>query len=295
MLLYILYSLARIGAGVVPRALSVWIARRIADVFFICDGKARRAVIANLTHILSFQGVDTSNSRVRRRIHWLARETFENFAIHVVDFLRIDQTMTDVRLGLIEIENFHRFEEALARGRGVISATAHIGNWEVGAAVTYSMGHPVYSVAQKQKNRWMDRFFAKLRKSGGMRILPPGRAARGIFGALKENQIVGIVADRDIDGSGVPVSFFGGTIKIPRGPAEIAARSGAAVVPAFLVQTEKGLSKLIVERPIEVDERAPVARRIEQINDGIVRVLERYILRYPTQWFAFYKVWDGDE
>ena len=291
MLLYLFYEFARRCCAIFPRAPCVWVARRIADAFFLFDRGARNAVISNLAHVLSYKGVDTGTRSARRRIRWLSRETFENFAIHIVDFLRIEHVNTDLKLGLIRVEHFERFRKALSRNRGVISTTAHIGNWEVGAAVTANMGCPVYGITMRQSNPRIDRFFSRLREAGGIRPLPTGKAARGIFRALRRNHIVGLVADRDVDGSGIPVKFFGKEIKVPRGPAEIAVLSGASVVPAFLIQTESGLSKLIVEEPIEVDEALPVKQRIARLNKRIVEVIERYVARYPTQWFAFYRVW----
>lgn len=291
MLLYTLYKLEKFCASVAPRKISVWLARRAADIFFLCDCPAREAVIANLTHVLASQGVDIGSRNVRRRIRWLARETFENFAIHIVDFLRIDQTMTDVKLGLVTIENMDYFTEARARGRGVIFTTAHIGNWEVGAAVMNAIGHPVYTVAQRQEDGRVDAFFAGLRKSGGIRVLPGGRAARRLFKLLKDDKLVALVADRVVDGGGVPMKLFEREVMVPRGPAEIAARSGAPVIPTFLIQSESGLSRLVFESPIEVDEDLPTAEKTRWIDRRLLEVFERYITMYPSQWFTFYKVW----
>jgi KDO2-lipid IV(A) lauroyltransferase len=109
---------------------------------------------------------------------------------------------------------------------------------------------------------------------------------------LKKHQIVGFAADRDINGSGYPVRFFGKFIRVPRGPAEVAARSGAPIVPAFFVQEKNGFFKLHLESPIEVDGSGPVEEKVNRINQTLVEILERFVSRYPTQWFAFYRVWN---
>jgi len=119
---YQLYRIAGTLCRVTPKRLAYFAAERVADLHYLFASGSRSAVRRNMIRILARPA--SSGDPGRRRVRYLTRKTFENFAIHVIDFLRSDQTMTDVRLGLIEIENFHRFEEALSMGRGVISATA---------------------------------------------------------------------------------------------------------------------------------------------------------------------------
>jgi len=292
MLLYIAYNIARFGISVVPRLVSVWIARRIADMCFMFDGPARRAVIANLTHVLSVTGRETASRQARAKIIRLARESFENFAVHIVDFMRLSKVRGDIKKGLLKLEHIERFREAFARGRGLISITAHLGNWEMGAAATASEGFPLHAVALKFRDKKIDRFFSHLRDLGGIRLIDFNHAARGCFQAIKRKEMIAFVTDRDVNGNGYPVTFFGRQITIPRGPAEIGARSGAPIVPAFCVQDKNGCFRLCVEEPIEADEGMPMDERVDQINRRMVELMEQYIARYPSQWFAFYKVWN---
>ena len=292
MLFYMLYILADLGVEVMPRPVCVRVGKLVADLCFMYDGPARRAVIANLTHVLSYNGQETATEKGRMRVLRLARETFENFAIHIVDFMRLSRIQSDIRSGLLKFRNFERFREALSRGRGLISVTAHIGNWEMGVAGTASEGLPLNTIALRMGNERIDNYFTRLRTSGGMRMIPPGHAARGFFHALQGKEMVAFVSDRDVNGNGAHVMFFGREAKIPRGPAEIAARSGAPILPAFCIQEPGGCFTLYVENPIEVDEKAPLEERVNMINRGIVREIEKYISRYPSQWFAFYREWD---
>lgn len=291
MLSFIAYSLAKLSIEVMPRPVSIWVARRIADVCFAFDHEARRAVIANLTHVCSFIGRDTASRKGRREVRRLARETFENFAVHVVDFLRIDRVRADIETGLLRFSHFERFRDAISRGRGLISVTAHIGNWEMGAAATSSMGFPIHAVALRMKNRWVDRFFSRLRTSGGIQPVALGNAAWHCFRALKRKEMVAFVADRDVDGSGRRIRFFGREVSIPRGPAEMAAKSGAPVVPAFCIQEEEGRFRLVVEDAIDLGNDVPLEQKEALINQRVVGLIEKYVSRYPSQWFAFYGVW----
>ncbi len=291
LLQHIGYKIAWWGIRIFPRPCCVWFSKRVADLCFVFDTAARRAVIANLTHLLSLSGQETQTRRGRRGIDRLARETFENFAVHIMDFLRVYRVKDDIESGLLRIENFGRFRDEFARGRGLISVTAHLGNWEMGAAATAAMGLPLSAVAMKMPDKRLDRFFTRLRESGGIRPFPSGRAARGCFNVLARKEMLAFVADRDIDGNGVPVRFFGRDVRVPRGPAEMAARTGAPIVPAFCLQEAGGHFRLVVEEPIEVDESLPAREKAEAITREMIKVFEEYISRYPTQWFAFYKVW----
>lgn len=292
MLFFIAYNLAKLSIEVMPRPVSIWVARRIADVYFVLDRSGRRAVIANLTHVCASTGRDTATRDGRRAVRRLARETFENFAVHIVDFLRINRVRADIETGLLRFSNFERFRDALSLGRGLISVTAHIGNWEMGAAATASMGIPLHAVALKMKNKRVDEFFSRLRTSGGIHPVALGHAAWDCFRALKRKEMVAFVADRDVDGSGSRIRFLGREVRIPRGPAEIAAKSGAPVVPAFCVQEEEGRFRLVVEEAIDLDKGMPLERKVAVINQRVVGLIEKYISRYPSQWFAFYRVWD---
>ncbi|MCX6356429.1 MAG: lysophospholipid acyltransferase family protein [Candidatus Aureabacteria bacterium] len=289
--LFIAYKIAWSGIRIAPRSICVWFGRRVADACFMFDGPARRAVIANLTHVLRCGGRDVESPEGRREIIRLARETFENFAIHIVDFMRVDQVRSDLKSGLLSIERLDRFEEEFRRGKGLISVTAHVGNWEMGAAATAAMGFPLHAVALRLPDGRVNAFFSDLRDRGGIRLIHYGQAARGCFRALRAKEMLALVSDRDLNGNGHPVSFFGRQATIPRGPAEIAARSGAPLVPAFCVQEADGRFRLYIEEPIRVDEGLPLERRIDVINNAMVGVIERYIARYPSQWFAFYRVW----
>ena len=291
MLLYIAYKIAWCGVRIFPRPFCVWFSKRVADICFVFDTAARRAVIANLTHVFSHTGRETQSRRERQGIYRLALETFENFAVHIMDFLRVYRVCDDIESGLLRIEHFDRFAKEFARGRGLISVTAHIGNWEMGAAATAGMGLPLSAVTLKLSDERIDRFFTGLRESGHIRPFPSGRAARGCFKVLAGKEMLAFVADRDIDGNGLRVKFFGEEVSLPRGPAEMAARTGASIVPAFCLQEAGGHFRLVVEKPIEVDERLPVQEKVEAITRAMVRVFEEYISRYPAQWFAFYKVW----
>jgi KDO2-lipid IV(A) lauroyltransferase len=112
------------------------------------------------------------------------------------------------------------------------------------------------------------------------------------FKALRRGELVAFVAERDVNGTGQMVEFFGKLTSMPRGPAEIAARSNAPIIPAFLIQDDhRDRFKLIWEEPIDLPGSLSIEERTDKIQEQVIDVFQKYISRYPSQWFAFYKVW----
>jgi lauroyl/myristoyl acyltransferase len=134
---YLQLKLAEIVARVVPRKVGYGIARRFADLYLLFDRRGREAVIGNLQRIHQRSGVALS----RRALRALARENFLNFAKYVVDFfhfLRLKPAQMD---RLVEFANVPQILDALlAHGKGVIVVSAHLGNWELGAAALAQRG-----------------------------------------------------------------------------------------------------------------------------------------------------------
>ena len=127
------------------------------------------------------------------------------------------------------------------------------------------------------------------RMPGGLSLGPSLK--RG-FKALKENGLVAILGDRDFTDSGERIEFFGKETLLPRGPASFSLRTGAPILPAFVVRTKANNCRLIIEDPIKYKATGTWQTDIKGLMRAYVRVIERYIRRYPDQWYVFRKVWN---
>jgi KDO2-lipid IV(A) lauroyltransferase len=155
--------------------------------------------------------------------------------------------------------------------------------------VLAGMGYPINAVALKQPSAKLNDFFQAYRRQRGMAIIPFGHAAGGLIQALRRNELVALVADRDYSRRNDFVSFCGASACLPRGPAWLAANTGAPVVPGFMLRQPGDTFILRMYPPVIPG--SGMGR--EAIQKRICEVLENAVCENPSQWFMFEKVWDG--
>ncbi|MFO7871582.1 MAG: lysophospholipid acyltransferase family protein [Kiritimatiellia bacterium] len=283
---YFQYKGADIVSHILPRKFAYWVGLRVADSMYRRDVRGRRAVISNLRHILEFQGVSPSRETLRR----LSRKTFQYFGKYLVDFFRFKQMPIQRVEKFVSIEKGESMKKAERTGKGVLAVGAHLGSWEIGGAVLAALGHPASVVVLPESNRRIDRLFQKRRKNRGMRLLPVGRAAMGIVRALEKREWAAVLADRDYSGRNDPIDFFGKPARLPRGPALISARTGAPLLPVFLLREPDDTFLLRFHEPINASGEGAY----EEIRLRLCRVLEAEIAARPEQWFMFEDFWGWD-
>ncbi len=171
---YYWLKFAELLARLFPRRMSYGIARRFADLYVLFDKRGRESVIGNLRQIQAGSGVALSP----RALHSLARENFLNFAKYLVDFFKF------LRLNRRRIDQIVHFgnvpavlDDLLAHGKGVIFLSAHLGNWELGAAALAALGYKLNTVALQVPDKKLDDLYRHYRASRG--IYPHTLWARG--------------------------------------------------------------------------------------------------------------------
>jgi len=187
----------------------------------------------------------------------------------------------------IRYEGCEHFEAALQRGRGVLFATAHLGNWELSAFAHALMSAPMHVVVRPLDNPYIDALVARRRRLSGNRIIEKKDFARGILRALEANEAVGILADQNTGADeGVFVDFFGRLACANPGLAKLAAHSGAAVIPGFALWLE-------AERRYVLRFYPPVEITGDAVDDTrrIQRQLETVIREHPDQWLWIHRRW----
>ena len=207
------YAMASFLSRRLPLPFSYWIGMRIADRFYRRDRAGRTGVMANLTRIHEYQGISPS----RGAIDGLARKTYQYFGKYLIDFFRYSMASRENLEKRVSIEHLDYLTGAIERGRGVLVATAHVGNWEMGGLMLSRMGFPVTAVVRPYGNPRLDRMFDEHRRRRGIAVLPLGRAVRGIVGTLRRGGITAVLTDRDFSSHRDLVTFFGRPARMPRG------------------------------------------------------------------------------
>ena len=285
MLFYGLYVAGTWACVLLPRGFSYWVARRLADLYSSRAPVDREAVKRNLTVVLE-----------REPSFHEVSEVFRHFGMYLVDFFRFSRLTQEKVHRWIRIEGVEHMEEALKAGKGAIGLSAHLGNFELAAAVLALLGFPVYAAVFVHQNPRVDAFFSRQRARVGVHAIPVrSKNQRALFeaslAALRKNGILGLVGDRDFFGNGLELPFFGKTVKIPRGPAAFSLRTGAPIVPAFLVREENGTYRFTLEKPIYAPEGVSREEAVRRMTEQCVEVMSRLIRKYPTQWYLFQEFW----
>jgi len=285
---YLQMKFAETIGRVMPRRMGYGIARRFADLYILFDRRGRECVINNLQRIHQHNGTALS----RRALRALARENFLNFAKYLVDFfhfLHISRERADrlVNFGIVP----QVFDDMLAKGKGLITLSAHLGNWELGAAALAQRGYPINAVALWQPDPKLNDLYQSYRTNRGIIPIPFGRAARECIAALRRNEIVAVLGDRDYTGSRHTVNFFGQPARLPDGPAKLALTTGAPILPVFMVRVQGDKFVYVLGEPIWVDRKNDT---VPDVMNRMALELEKVIRAHSEQWYLFHDLWDTE-
>lgn len=280
MLQYLFYKFGLFIIHIVPRRWSYCFAESVARLHFNTAAKDRDAVIHNLRHI-------TGRKDDLRQD---ARKVFLNFGRYLVDFFlmykTVDRKFVDA---CVTVVNRPYLEKVVAYGKGCVILTAHIGNWEMGAAVLDKLGHPVTAIALPHKNPKVNVLFNRQRETHGVIVVPTNTAVRRCIQALRHGQFVAVLGDRDFGTFGEQLDFLGRKTLIPKGAAFFSCRTGAPILPAFLTPDGDGRYTMVFSAPIfpPEDGVSVTEEMVTGLMKRYVNVVEAKIKEDPTQWLMF--------
>lgn len=303
MISFLLYELGGALAQVFPLGLTYGIAILLANLNFLFNRTSRRAVIANLKHVLKSVGVQAeavaggasaAGPWSHADLDRIARRVFRNFALNIADFLRFPLFDLHSLREVVTLEGWEHIERANAAGRGFIILSAHVGNWEMCGAVLGLSGLRVRAVALDHGAGRVTRFYAKRRRGKGVESLPVTGSTFAMLEWLRGGGAVALVGDRDFTHQGKPVPFFGQTAIMPRAHASLGLKTGAPVLPIFLVREAGHRFRLIIRPPVSTV-GLPATDRVRAFMERCLRVFEDVIRRYPEQWCVFVPIWDGPD
>lgn len=265
-----------------------WIIALVMGVY----PRPKRAIARNLARVL---GQPPRSRPVRRAV----RQMLRSFAFHWVDLFRYPQLPHEVAArALIEVQGMEHVDQAVAAGRGGILLTAHLGNWELGG-VLLGRQHRLSVVYVRDRFPEVERFRSLLRGAGEVEEISvePGGSLSSlpVLRALRCNRLVGMQGDRDFDGRGVLLPFFGAPAPFPRGPFVVARLTGAPLIPTFVTYTPGRQFRVEALPPIRVESQGDGEEAVLEAMTRWAGVLESAVRRHPTQWYTFYDLWNTGE
>lgn len=266
------------------------VARILAYLSYIFLRQRRKILTENLRHIAEGKTDLVRTHLVRTH---LVRETFINFGLAYADIMAIPSMKNEEICRLAEVRGLSNLDRALSYGKGVIFVGAHLGNWDLAGCYFTALGYKTVGIAESLgPGERFFRLYAKLRSKTGMKIirLEDKRCGIKALKALRRNEILMLIGDRNIAGSAVKVNFLGRDVYLPRGPAFLSLRTGAPIVTAFFISDRKRYIG-IIESPIKFRRGEDLKKDIQDLTQLIANRLEGKILAYPTQWYVFQMDW----
>jgi lauroyl/myristoyl acyltransferase len=282
-------------AGHIPRPVRLRVAGPLAVLVYYLWASKRRVTIANMARVL---GTPPDDPRARR----LARLSWRNYGRYVSDFFYLPNARKEEIIARMCDTTpapgaFALIDEALARGKGVLLVSAHFGAWDV-AGVMVASHCPIHLLVETFDDPRMDRLVQEQRRGLGMEVIRIEKTPRQILRVLQQNGVVAVAVDRPLPrGEGVPITFFGQECWVPGGVAQIALKSGAAIIPGFCWYDEQfsptyylGAAPIIYPETTG-DRRADAIRLMQRLFDE----MEAYIRARPDQWAMFRAFWPEPE
>ncbi|MBI2884952.1 MAG: lysophospholipid acyltransferase family protein [Candidatus Omnitrophica bacterium] len=277
---YIVQALV-IGLRLVPFALSGWLVTRAADLYFVCSPKRRNIALANLT-------IAYGHTRSAEQKRTIARRSFENQALSILELLVVTHMKRNAARRF-SITGQQHFDEAVARGHGVVFVASHLGSWEYIGFPGYLAHFPHAVIVKTLKNPHLDRMIDALRRATDTVPIPKDASAlRRTLAELRQNHGVAIVIDQWAGSAGLWVEFFGQATSTTSLPARLANKTGCALIPIYCIRTAIGHYEIhmLPAVPLPRDPAWEI-RTTQRLND----VLESQIRAYPEQWSWGHRRW----
>ncbi|MGW0185235.1 phosphatidylinositol mannoside acyltransferase [Streptomyces sp. NPDC003362] len=284
-----LYGLGWSTVKKLPEPVAVRLGRTIADTVWKRRGKGVLRLESNYARVVP----DATPERLAE----LSRAGMRSYLRYWMESFRLPAWSAERVKGGFDPKDLHHLTDGLASGKGVVLALPHLANWDLaGAWVTTKLETPFTTVAERLKPETLYDRFVAYREGLGMEVLPhTGGSAFGTLARrLRDGGLVCLVADRDLSASGVEVTFFGDTARMPAGPALLAQQTGALLLPVTLWYDDSPVMRGRVHPPIEVPETGTRAEKTSVMTQALADAFAQGIAEHPEDWHMLQRLWLSD-
>lgn len=267
-----------------PLRLGYTLAELVGEVTYYAWPRGRRYAKENMARVLG-------NGAEGKTVGRLARQSLRNYCKYLVDFMRFPLLEADKIAELVAFSGWDNFDHALEEGKGVILVGMHLGNWDMGAAHIAVHQYPINVIAETFQPPPLNRWVQGARTRLGMKVIPMEHAVRPVIKALRRNEMVALLIDQPDSDEGVLVDFFQSRTRVPGGAAVLALRTGARIVPGGMIRLANNRYLGFAEPSIAFEPTGDFARDIQTLTQLIMSALEKWVRRYPDQWYMFRPLW----
>tara|TARA_B100001142_G_scaffold125531_1_gene127406 strand:+ start:1860 stop:2750 length:891 start_codon:yes stop_codon:yes gene_type:complete len=282
------YKLAALLSRKLPRRIGLGVASFLGHTVARVDKKRRDQVIRNANRL--------SDSKLsRKELNDFIDQTFESYAHYWLNTFRlVDMTKQELERTFSH-DGWELIETAIKKDSGVILVTPHLGAWDWGGLwISKIKGVSVSAVVEPLEPPELFEWFKRGRNALGMDIIPVGTdAGSQVLKAISDKRLVVLVSDRDVGGSSVEVEFFGEKTSLPAGPATLALRTGATVLPVAIYNKGNGCHG-VVRPAISLERKGKFRSDVKRITQIIADEMELLIRKAPEQWHLMQPNWPSD-
>lgn len=290
---WVTFLVMRVLFTVTPAKAFPLIARYLEVISRPFTRKHRKIALENLTLSL---GKEKSKEEIEYIYRACLREVTQSFCelVSATSSLFGNSSRLDQFKEQFVLEGEENLKQALSRGKGVIGLCAHFGNFTLMGTGLTSRGYPYALVVRPADESRVEKYFQKWRDQLGFHSIPVRprlTAVRGSLGALRQNKILVLFADQNKAKGGVFVDFFGRPAGTVVGPAVMALKTGAPIVPIFNVRQGVNKHKVIIGPPVEFEISGNQEKDVLTVTAKITKVIEEFVRQYPTHWWWFHNRW----
>ena len=271
--------------GVLPRRVARGVGAGVGWTAYRLMGRLRQTGLRNLE--LAFPEKTTAEREM------ILRKLYRNLGWLLGEFCQMSGYTRENTREFLRYEGLEHYLAARERGKGVLIVTGHLGAWELSSYYHSLMGYPMSIVIRRLDNAKVDRLVNEIRCLHGNRVLHKDDFARGLLGAMRHGETVGILMDTNMTPpQGVFVPYFGRLACTASGLARVALKTGAAVLPGFMVWEERERKYVL-----RFGEEIPVVSTGDDEADAVANtarftaVIEDFVRRYPEQWLWVHRRW----
>ncbi len=281
------FQAAGVVARLVPRSVLQKLAPLLARATFSRNRAGRDALRENL-HALT--------GKTGRELDALCAENVTHFSRMLADYFRCgtgDPALANELLH--EWRGFEHFEKARALGNGIVLVTAHLGNWELGGTLLALRGLPMTVITLEEPSSELTRWRDEMRQRLGIKTITVGPGHEFAFvemiQVLRRNEILAMLVDRPYAGTGSTVRFCERETEFSSAPALLWQHTGAAVVPAFVLQESGGRYISFADAPLDFQRGAIPQEALIENTQRLTTHFETIIRKHPEQWFNYVPIW----
>jgi KDO2-lipid IV(A) lauroyltransferase len=283
---YLAYRTGAELARVVPEPVAQPAARVLGQTLSIAMPSRRRQVERNLRRATAGE---LDGLALRKAV----AETFGSYGRYWLELFRL----RDEADGPLEMDvvGFEHIEAGIDTGEGVVLALPHVGGWDFAGAWLSAQGIPLTVVVEPVEPPELFEWFAGVRRALGMNVVQLGpEAGKAVLQALRRNEVVCLLCDRDLLGDGIEVTFFGERTTLPAGPATLALRTGAPLLPTAVYFEPGGGHHAVVMPPVPAQREGRLRDDVTRVTQDLAYRFEELIRAAPEQWHLLQPNWPSD-